>query len=115
MERYPQQCIIEWTGYSTSKSSAQLSHDYSKGQLNIGIYVYGTPVMGYACDINVRALNFQFKSGGTYKVKEIYDTDFNKDRLLDVTPESAYEGKQLNFLVSIEAHPDSVLYARVGW
>ena len=72
--------------------------------------------MGTACYINVKAENFEFKSGDKNSRMLIVDgANFNQQLLMDVTPKSQYKGKTLKFSVSIAAAESSVLYAKVGW
>lgn len=115
MARYPQSCVLKWTGYATSESSGNLSFDYTKGNLNMGAVISGTPIIGPACTITVRPMNFKLKAGGDSVALMIDGGNFDKTNLINVTPTSDYEGKQLNFAVSIIANAKSVLNARVGW
>lgn len=81
----------------------------------MGVVVSGTPIIGTACAVTARPMNFELKGGGSSAVLVIDGGNFNITNMLEVTPTSDYEGKQLDFAVSITAAANSVLNATVGW
>lgn len=81
----------------------------------MGAVLSGTPVNGIACSIIVKAKNFKFKSGTDQVELRVHGGNFDTTQIIPVTPKKDYEGKTLEFFVSLIAHNDSVIYAKVGW
>ena len=96
MGKYPQSAFLKWECGPT-ENTAYLSIDYEGGKLNMGAVVSGTPIIGTACAITVKARNFDVT------------------QIIPVTPAEKYKGKTLEFFVGLTAHKDSVIYAKVGW
>lgn len=115
MANYPKSCTIKWMGYASSENNGNISMDYSKGNLFMGILLSGTPIMGRACIISAHALNLEFKDGGKEVRLGIDGGNFGKTILMDVTPKNTYKGKSLDFAVTIAAATTSVIIAKVGW
>ena len=96
MSNYPQSAYLKWECGPTAKT-AYISLPYEKGKLNMGAVVSGTPIIGIACAITVKARNF--------------DTT----QMIPVTPADKYKATTLEFFVALTAHNDSVIYAKIGW
>lgn len=114
MANYPQSAFLKWECGPTA-NSAYLSYPYTKGTLNMGAVLSGTPVNGTACSITVKAKNFEFKSGTDEVELRVPGANFGTTQIIPVTPKTTYEGKTLEFFVALTAHRDSVIYANVGW
>ena len=54
MGKYPQSAFLKWECGPT-ENTAYLSIDYEGGKLNMGAVVSGTPIIGTACAITVKA------------------------------------------------------------
>lgn len=115
MARYPSSCTLKWTGHASSENVGNLSYDYTKGTLNMGALLSGTPIQGWACSITVTPMNFKFKSGYSTATLVVDGSNFGTTLIIPVTPKTEYQGKQLDFHVGISAAVGSVLTAKVGW
>lgn len=114
MKKYPQSAYLRWECGPTA-NTAYLSYSYTSSTLHMGAVVSGTPVMGIACSIIVKAKNFTYKSGTNEVELRVHGGNYNTTLLIPVTPEKKYENQTLEFFVSLIASNDSVIYARVGW
>ena len=114
MGNYPESAFLKWECGPTA-NTAYLSISYVKGSLKMGAVVSGTPVVGTACAITVKAKNFEFKSGGNEVQLRVNGGNFGTTQIIPVTPAEKYKGTTLKFFVGLTAHKDSVIYAKVGW
>lgn len=114
MSNYPQSAYLKWECGPTA-NTAYISFPYEKGKLNMGAVVSGTPIIGIACDITVKARNFEFKSGGNEVQFRVNGGNFDTTQMIPVTPADKYKATTLEFFVALTAHNDSVIYAKIGW
>ena len=109
MGKYPQSAFLKWECGPT-ENTAYLSIDYEGGKLNMGAVVSGTPIIGTACAITVKARNFEYKTGGNEVQLRVNGGNFDVTQIIPVTPAEKYKGSIcLKNLLSIHVCPVGVM------